>query len=366
MKKINSVWVKLVASGTALILIYKLFNNYADITKIFSYLLDILFPIILGSAIAFFLSKPAEKIGALAEKSKVGFLKKNSLLVGVLAVYVLIFIILGIAVKFVAPRIYKNIEELAQNIPYYFKTVQNFVAENEILSGFNSIEVLSEKLSAVFDFKQINRYIGIISGIANSFITFFLAIILSIYMIIEKKPMFEFFDKFAERFIPKKKRKFIRIYGRKTVDQFYSYFSGLAIDAILVGTVSTVFFAVIKIPYAGLLGVVVGFGNLIPFFGPIVSNVMIFVISAITAGPFKAIWVIIFQLVFGQIDGNIIQPKIISSSTGISPLLVLIAVIVCGELFGFVGMIIGVPVCAVVKDLVVDYVENGKLDNLEE
>lgn len=365
MKKIDSVWVKLVLSGTALILIYKLFNNYGDITKIFKYIFDVLFPIILGAAIAFFLSKPAEKIAAAFEKSKFGFLKKKSLLVGVLTIYVLIFIVLGVTVKFVAPGIYKNIEELAQNIPFYFKTVQSFVSENEILSQFNSIDVLSEKLASVFDFKQINRYIGIISGIANSFITFFLAIILSIYMIIEKKAMFAFFDKLAKRFVPDKKRRFIYIYGRKTVDRFYSYFTGLAVDAVLVGTVSAVFFVVLKIPYAALLGVIIGLGNLIPFFGPIVSNVLIFVISAITAGPFKALWVIIFQLVFGQIDGNIIQPKIISSSTGISPLLVLMAVIVCGELFGFAGMIVGVPVCAVIKDLVVDYVENGKLDEFE-
>lgn len=365
MKKIDNDWIKLVASGTALIIIYKLFNNYGDITRIFKYILDVLFPIILGAAIAFFLSKPAEKIASAFEGSRLGFLKKRSLLLGVLTIYVLIFIVLGVAVKFVAPGIYKNIEELAQNVPVYFKTVQSFVAENEILSRFNSFDMLSEKLASVFDLKQINRYIGIISGIANSFITFFLAIILSIYMIIEKKAMFAFFDKLAKRFVPDKKRRFIRIYGRKTVDRFYSYFAGLAVDALLVGTVSAVFFWAIKIPYAALLGVIIGFGNLIPFFGPIVSNVLIFSVSAITAGPFKALWVIIFQLVFGQIDGNIIQPKIISSSTGISPLLVLAAVIVCGELFGFVGMIVGVPVCAVAKDLILDYLEDGRLDGAD-
>lgn len=365
MKRFNNVWAKLVLSGTALILIYKLFNNYSEITGIFKTFFDIMFPIILGAAIAFFLSKPTEKIAALFEKSKLGFLKKKSLLISVLLLYILIFALLGIMVKFVAPKIYKNIEEFALNLPAYYKTVQSFLAENEIFSKFNSLEMLSEKIAAMLDFKQINRYIGIISGIANSFITFFLAIILSIYMIIEKKDIFGFFDKFADRFIPEKQRKFIRIYGRKTVDQFYSYFTGLALDAFIVGTVSAVFFGVLKIPYAVLLGVIVGFGNLVPFFGPIISNVAIFIIAAITAGPFKAVWVIVFQLVFGQIDGNIIQPKIISSSTGISPLLVLMAVIIFGDLFGFVGMIIGVPVCAVIKDLVVDYVDNGKLDNLE-
>ena len=70
MKRFNNVWAKLVLSGTALILIYKLFNNYSEITGIFKTFFDIMFPIILGAAIAFFLSKPTEKIAALFEKSR--------------------------------------------------------------------------------------------------------------------------------------------------------------------------------------------------------------------------------------------------------------------------------------------------------
>ena len=102
-----------------------------------------------------------------------------------------------------------------------------------------------------------------------------------------------------------------------------------------------------------------------PFFGPIIANVVIFIISAITLGPFKALWIILFQFVFAQVDGNVIQPKIISNSTGISPRLVRVAVLIFGDLFGFIGMIVGVPVCAVIKDIVTDYVEDGRLEEIE-
>ena len=89
----------------------------------------------------------------------------------------------------------------------------------------------------------VNReVIGIISGIANSFLSFFLAIILSIYMIIEKEHIFAFFRRFNERFLPERTKNIIYLYGRKTVDRFYSYFTGLALDALIVGVICSLFF----------------------------------------------------------------------------------------------------------------------------
>lgn len=364
MKRFESHWAKLVLSGTALILIYKLLNNYRDIAEFFGNLFDILFPIILGGVIAFFLSKPAEKIERLIGKIKFNFIKKKALLISVISLYVLVFLVLFLAIKFVAPRIYKNIEEFTQNIPGYYNVIKTFLSENEFFSKFNSLELLSQKFASMFNMTQINKYLGIISGIANGFLTFFVAVILSVYMIIEKKNIFSFSKSLTERIIPEKPRKVIYAYGRKSIDLFYSYFTGLALDALLVGAVASVFLSLLGVPYAFLLGLIVAFGNLVPFFGPIVSNIIIITITLLTTGPFKALWVAVFQIIFGQIDGNIIQPKIISNSTGISPLLVLVAVIVFGDLFGFVGMIVGVPVCAIIKELVEDYVEDGKINKI--
>ena len=184
MKWLDNKWGKLVLSGTALILIYKLLNNFNDVAAVFDSLVDILFPVILGLAIAFFLSRPAEKLAKLISKINIPFIKRHALIIGVAILYAAIFLILAFSVKFVAPKIYKNIEELAINIPVYFEEIKNFVMENDILSKFNSLDFIGEKVAGIFDVKQINKYIGIISGIANSFMSFFLALILSVYMIL--------------------------------------------------------------------------------------------------------------------------------------------------------------------------------------
>ena len=364
MKLLDNKWGKFILSGAALLLIYKLLNNFSDVAAVFERIIDILFPVILGLAIAFFLSKPAEKLAKLISKIKLKLIQKNALIISVLIVYAVIILVLFFSVKFVAPKIYKNVEELALNIPTYFQAFNKFIAENDILSKFNGLDFLWDKFADMFNPSQINKYIGIISGIANSFLTFFLAIILSVYMIMEKENIFKFLGKFSDRFLPEKTKNIVYVYGRKTVDRFYSYFTGLALDALLVGILCSLFFSVIKVPYAPLLGFLVAVGNLVPFFGPIIANIIIFIITTITTGPFKALWVLVFQIIFGQIDGNIIQPKILSNSTGISPLLVLVAVIIFGNLFGFLGMVIGVPLFAVIKDVVVDYVDDGKLDDV--
>jgi len=101
---------------------------------------------------------------------------------------------------------------------------------------------------------------------------------------------------------------------------------------------------------------------MIPFFGPIVSAVIVYIICALVMGPFPALWALLFQIIVGQLDSNLIQPKIVGGSVGISPLWVIFAVTFFGGIWGPLGMIIGVPVVAAIRFLYHDYREDGKLD----
>ena len=152
------------------------------------------------------------------------------------------------------------------------------------------------------------------------------------------------------------------VYVKKIVMLFYSYFSGLATDAVIAGVISVIGLSVMKVPYALLLGVIVAIGNMIPFFGPIVSTVLVALISLISGGIWRLIPVMIFMAVLYILDGYLIQPRIIGKSTGIKPLLVLIAVLVFGDLFGILGMIAGVPLIATLKMILDDYLDDGKID----
>ncbi len=359
-KLFDNKWIQLIIGASIIIFVYKFFNNIDDIKGFFNYLWDVFFPVTLGLIFALFLYKPISKLQHFLEKKTP--LKKSALAISITGVLIVVIAVLIIAINFIVPPIYKNIEDLAKNLPSYYKTIENFVKENEYAKNLIQPGKLSEIISKIFNPNSIAKYIGVISGVANWFLTIFISLILSVYLILEKDNIFNFLHLVRHKFFKSEKATVFIDYVKKSISLFYSYFMGLFIDAVFMGIVSAIVFSIFKVPYAFMLGLVVAIGNLIPFFGPIIASVIVFIISAVTLGPLSAIWLLILQFVMAQLDSNLLQPKILSQSTGISPLLVLISVTVFGSLWGAGGMILGVPICAIAKTIIIDYLDDGVIN----
>ncbi|MBR6719813.1 MAG: AI-2E family transporter [Clostridia bacterium] len=366
MKKIQSNWIKMLLLGAFLILFYRVTENYKGSLDWIGDFIGVFTPCIIGVVIAFFLWKPAEKLEVLIGKAKWNFLRSHKKAVSILSIYLIIVIIMALAVNFILPVLSKNVKDLAINAPSYIDKADRFLKENKYLSEIDIFETMNGKLESFvkenLTLSNINKYISVLGNIAGSFLNFFLGIIFSIYILFDREGIKKFWKTVGDKFLSGKGGIVLRKYIAKTVGLFYSYFSGLAIDALIVGFVTSVALGIFRVPYAVLLGVLAAIGNMVPFFGPIVATVVTFIISMLTVGPVNALWIIAFQIILGQVDSNIIQPKILSKSTGVSPLLVLFAVIVFGELFGFFGMVLGVPLIATIKMIADDYFDNGKLD----
>lgn len=361
MKRIENNWIKAILAGTALILIYKLIDNFTEVRSFIGMLTGIFFPCILGAVIAFLLYIPAKKLQELCGKVKINFVRNNSKVIGTLLLYLIIFLLIGLTITYLVPRLYKNIEELVYNIPKYMDKVENFVKTNKYLQNFSPATIVDDKISEYFNMSQINKYIGIISGIANSFISVFVSIVISIYIILEKDGIMRYMRR-ARKVVFGGGLSTLTLYIKRVITIFYSYLAGLALDGAVVGIISWIGFSVLRVPYAVLLGFITAIGNMIPFFGPIVATVIIVLISLISGGIWRVVSVLIFISVVYLIDGYLIQPKVIGGSTGLKPLLVLVAVTVFGDLFGFVGMLTAVPMMATIKMIVDDYLEDGKID----
>lgn len=359
-KLFDNKWIQFVVAVTTSLIIYKCFNNIDDIKGFFSYLWDVFFPIILGLIFALFLYKPISKLQRFLE-NKV-HLKKSALALAIAGVLIAVFAVIVIAINFIVPPIYKNIEDLAKNLPSYYKIIEKFLMDNEYIKNIIPFEKITEIIPKIFNPESIAKYIGVISGVANWFLTVFISLILSIYLILEKNNIFNFFKLVRQKHFKSEKTTVAVSYAKKTVSLFYSYFTGLFIDAAFMGILSAIIYSIFNVPYAFMLGLVVAIGNLIPFFGPIIASVIVFIISAVTLGPLSALWLLILQFVLAQLDANLLQPKILSQSTGISPLLVLVSVTVFGAFWGAAGMILGVPVCAIVKTIIMDYLDDGVIN----
>ncbi len=362
MKKISeNTWLKLALTGILLIVVYKSVDNLTNIFGFVKNFFKVSTPCIIGAIIALFVYVPVHKFENMFCKINMPFIKKHAKAFGLLVVYLLLAGILVTAVKYIVPVLYKNIEDLITRLPAYAVQLNNLLEQMEFLPkldwGF-----LSEFLLEYFDLSRLNQYLNVITGIANSFISFLVSIIISIYMILEKDQITDRLKKIRKRLKIKKNTDIFMRYIRDIIGLFRSYFTGLLLDSILIGSVSTIVFSAFGVPYAVFLGLVVVVGNMIPFFGPIVAAIITYLISMIGLGPLNALWVLLFQFILGQIDGNVIQPKIVGSQVGVSPLVVLVAVTVFGGLFGPLGMILGVPISASVKLVLDDYLADGKID----
>lgn len=358
---LKSNWLKLILAGILLILFYKSVDNLNNIFSFFGTFLRVARPCIYGAVIALFAYVPVRKLETVIKKVKVFSKPKLAKMLSIFLVYVSVIVILSFAVKFIIPVLYKNVEELITKLPGYIAHLNKLTAHISFLPEFN-LGFFGEQVLKLINLERLNEYLSIVTGVANSFVTFFVSVIISIYIILEKDSIKLLFRRIHKCFrIGNKSDIFVR-YIKKIVSLFRSYFTGLFLDSVLIGVICTIVFMIFKVPYAVFLGLVIAIGNMIPFFGPIVAAVVVYLIAMISLGPVNALWLLIFQLIMGQIDGNIIQPKIVGSQVGVSPLAVLVSVTIFGGLFGPIGMILGVPVCASAKLVLEDYLADGRID----
>ena len=145
------------------------------------------------------------------------------------------------------------------------------------------------------------------------------------------------------------------------MDIFYKYLYGALLDALLVGVVVSIGLLVFRVPYAVLLGLLLGLMNLIPYFGAIIGGIGVVLCTLLTKNIYAAIGVAIYVVVIQQVDGNIIQPRIVGGSVGLRPIYVLLAITLFGGLFGFWGILLGVPLMAVLQMLVKDAIALRRL-----
>ena len=159
----------------------------------------------------------------------------------------------------------------------------------------------------------------------------------------------------------KKKANTILLLTQRVNFTFSKYIGGMILDSIIIGIFISIILSILKFPYALLIGTIVGCTNVIPFFGPFIGAIPSAIILLFVS-PIQALWFLVIILITQQIDGNIIAPKILGDTIGISPFWVLFAILVAGELFGLVGAVIGVPMFAVIYSIIKELVESRLKD----
>lgn len=356
-------WIYWFTFAVAIIIVYKTLDSFNEITDFIHNLFNILMPFILGILLAYIFYIPSRKIESIFRKNKLKLVSKKARGLGIFTVYLIAIILCILIFKFVLPNISQSITDLLNNLPTYYsntlKSIEN-APEESILNKINAKDIIESlqdiDISQIFSMETITQYAKGVINIATGIFDFFVAIIVSIYILLERKDILNFARNFSSALFKHKTYKNLGLYFRKTNDIFFRFLSSQLIDSILVGIIISIALLIMKVKYAVLLGFMIGLFNMIPYLGAIIAVIIAILITLLTGGLTQAIWVTIVVVILQQIDANIINPKITGTSLEISPILVIFSVTLGGAYFGILGMFLAVPICTVIKTFILDYI----------
>lgn len=364
-------WLYWFTFAVAVIAVYKTLDNFTAIGDTLKGLLSLLMPFIMGILIAYILYIPCKKIEGWIRKSKWKVLQKLSRALSILIVYLVVLLLIIILINCILPPVITSIKDLVSNLPSYYSTLTtaiNELPEDSVFVKLNVKELIA-KVSSI-DFGQyltpeyVMQYLKGVMSIATGVFDVFVTIIISIYTLAERDRIVRFFKRLSSAIFGNHRYSVIAKYFTRSNEIFFNFISGQLIDAILVGIMTSIAMSILQIKYAILLGFLIGLFNLIPFFGAIIAVGIAIFITLCTGGVSKAIWLAVVVIILQQLDANIINPKIISDKLKISPILVIFSVTIAGSYFGVLGMFLAVPIVAIIKLLINDYIDYKNHENL--
>lgn len=272
--------------------------------------------------------------------------------------------IVGITL-FVIPQFIESLSTLIDAVPGYLNSFEAMLDKH-----LSSIELMKVIQDSVIDaWKEVLQVVGQLIGksvtgilsvtvnITNMIFNFVVALVLAIYLLANKEKLILQSKKLLFAFLKKDVVEKILEVGRLTNVTFSSFIGGQCTEAIILGILCFIGMNIFKMPYALLISVLISVTSLIPVFGAFIGTIpAVFIILIIN--PIKAIWFVIFIIVLQQLEGNIIYPKVVGSSVGLSAIWVMVAITVGGSAFGLIGMLIGVPTVSVIYQLVSNATNN--------
>ena len=359
------------------LLFYTLLRYFPDLSSGWNKIMAILAPFVWGLVITYLLipmTKAFEKLFS-SKKMKHALVKgKFARTIAIILSEIVLLVVITAVVLLILPQLYSSIETIVINSPEYYAKVlewlelrlqdhpelEKYAAQLLSTTSTQLMDLVRERLLPSMGNVLTSVTTGVfvaVKGVYNLII----GIIVSVYLLSNREAASGGFRKVLYSVFSIETAENIRS-GISFVDRtFMGFLTGKLLDSAIIGLVCYIVCAILKMPYALLVSVMIGITNIIPFFGPLIGAVpAAFIILLVD--PFKSLIFVIFIVVLQQIDGNILGPKILGSSVGVNGFWIMFAIILGGGLFGFKGMLLGVPVFVVIYTALTSVV-NKQLKN---
>lgn len=328
--------------------------------------MGVLQPIIIGFVIAYLINPIMKLIERNLDKALVKRMsnekkrKKFTRAVGTAGALVFFVLIIILLIEMVVPQLIRSISGMVTTLPDQVDNLIKWV--DDFMSGDSkSAEMIEEGIRKASDYlsdwfqtsvlPDIQTYVTAVTGglinVVKVLLNALVGLIIAAYLLFSKEKFIGQSKKIVYAVFPARQANVIVHTVRKSNEIFGGFISGKILDSAIIGVLCYIVLSIMQMPYTLLVSVIVGVTNIIPFFGPFIGGIPSAIIIAL-ASPIQGLYFVIFVIVLQQLDGNIIGPKILGDSTGLSPFWVVFAILVGGGLFGFTGMVLGVPAFAVV------------------
>jgi len=368
-KKYTTIALYAIIVIVSAIVFYLGVTKFTKLSELINGLITIIKPFIIGFSLAylfnFMLGFYEEKIILKIAKKEISHRKKRTL--SILMTYASVTVLCLLFTQFILPEVVVSLTSIVSDLPSIINKLyvytDSLVSDIE-LSGpakvfvTNKINDIGRQL---MDFATnlmpylANVFLNILKGIWN----LVLGLIISVYVLADKEGFYAIGRKIVKAMFSTSTGDYIQYVTSLSNDMFGKFIVGKIIDSSIIGFITFVVLYITKMPYMILITFIIGVTNIIPFFGPFIGAVPS-IILVLFVDPVKALWLTLILFIIQQLDGNIIGPKILGGSLGISSFWILFSLLLAGKFFGIIGMVLGVPLFAVIYTLAGEYI-NDKL-----
>lgn len=348
-----------------LFIIAILFIKYFNVVlKAISTLINVIYPLILGGVIAYILNIVMKKIEKIYfPNSKKSIVKKTRRIASILISIVLIVGIGVIIINLIIPELISACSIIGKTIPIYFNKVVDWIVSHSdkfpaIAESLEDLEIdwnntikniVSYATSGVGSI--LNSTLSFVTIVTSGVVNFVIALIFAIYLLLEKDKLFYQLKNIMRIYLKEKLSNNIRIIFEMAHDTFSNFIIGQVTEAVILGALCTIGMLILQLPYAPMVGALIGATALIPVAGAYIGGAVgAFLI--LTVNPIKAVIFLVFLVILQQLEGNLIYPKVVGSSIGLPGIWVLTAVTIGGGIGGILGMLLGVPCVATIYKLI--------------
>ena len=371
---------KVLKIALTIIFVWWILQNISLVLGMVDKIFGVLKPFIVGACLAFVLNIPMQffekrlfKVQKLKEakkktKIKLALARPMSLILSIALVVMLIMLLLGVVLPEIfnvikifmgyLPEIFNNIKDFAVNITVKYPEVSNQIKNINI-----DIEKVSKEAISIITNISSNLIVSSVQ-IAGSVIGFVvnlvISIVFAIYILFSKETLIIQSKKLLFAHINTEKANYILDICSLSNNIFYNFIKGQSAEAVILGILVFIGMVILGIPYAGVIGILIGFTSIIPVVGAFIG-IIIGAILILAVDPVKATVFIIFVLILQQLENNLIYPKVVGASVGLPGIWVLLSVTVGGSLLGPLGMIIALPVVSILYTIIKDET-NKKLE----